>query len=496
MSLWLIHSVSLPGRTVDLRTYIYDAAFQMFQEKPLTGYGLFTFGRGLMRLASTPPDTPHNSAHNLPLNVAAELGLIGLLALLVTVVWLVRAMWRNWRAASGSPRILLAGAIAASAGLAVDHLLDYPTTLTPVVAVVAILTLVLATAPVIPRPVTPIWGRIQTVLLAGIGAALLVVGLWNTAVYADYVSVLRDSTQSSDPLDVAQRLQPVIDADPTMPIYSLYQGYFFGLAANGGDMAAALQSAKAYRRFCDLEPDYAPAWANLGALYWQLGQQQDAIDAMARAAKLAPLAWNLQYNLGMYYEATGALDDARRLYWKVLEVNPNASLFAEWQQTELRRSLASENTGYSLQARVVILLNAGKTDEARHVWEQLPADQSDLAYNQIIGEILALAAGDRAAAAEQLALAEKGTPDSPYDPWLHLGLAYLARFDGDQAKMRKELEAVQSWLLAASSEIDDRISAIAYAQFWSVGLRQYYLPQVYAPSADPALVSLLERATP
>jgi putative inorganic carbon (HCO3(-)) transporter len=496
MSLWLIHSLSMPGRTVDLRTYIYDAAFQMFQKKPLTGYGLFTFGRGLTKLASTPPYTPHNSAHNLPLNVAAELGLFGLLALLVTAVLVVWAMWRNWRTSGGSQRILLSGAIAASTGLAVDHLLDYPTTLTPVVAIVAILTLVLATAPLTPRPVMPIRGRIQTVLLAGVCAALLVVGFWNTGIYADYVSVLRDSAQGSDPLGVARRLQQVIDADPDMPIYSLYQGYFFGLAANGGDMTAAREGVTAYRRFCDLEPYYAPAWADLGALYWQLGQQKEAIGAMEKAAKLAPLAWNLQYVLGTYYEATGAMEDASRSYRDALNTYPDASLYAEWQQTGFRRGLARENAGYSIQARVVQLLNAGKANEARQLWEALPPGESGLASNRIISGILALDAGDRQAAVDQLALAEKATPDAPNDPWIHLGTAYLARFDGNKAGAQNELDAIQNSLLAGSGGIDDRISAIAYAQFWSVGLRQYFLPQVFAPPTDAVFMSLLEHAAP
>ncbi len=496
MSVWLIHSLSVPGRTVDLRTYIYDAAFQMFREKPLTGYGLFTFGRGLMRLASTPPYSPHNSAHNLPLNVAAELGLFGLLALLVTTALLMWTMWRNWRTSGGSQRILLSGAIAASAGLAIDHLLDYPTTLTPVVAVVAILTLVLATVPTIPRSVAPFRGRLQTALFAGISAVLLPIGFLNTVMYSDYVSALHYSTQSSDPLDVARRLQQVIDEDPVMPISYLYQGYFFGLAANGGDMTAAQEGTRAYRRFCDLEPYYAPAWADLGVLYWQLGQQKDAIGAMEKAAKLAPLAWNLQYVLGTYYEVTGALDDARRSYLDALTNYPDASLYAEWQQTEFRRGLARENTGYSIQARVVMLLDAGKTNEARQLWEELPAGQSDLASNRIIGGILALGAGDRKAGVEQLALAEKATPDAPNDPWVHLGTAYLARFDGDKVGAQNELEAMQNSLLAGSGGIDDRISAIAYAQFWSVGLRQYFLPQVFAPPTDAVFMSLLEHAAP
>src|SRR5262249_50809153 len=81
IGLLFVKSFGLGERSTTLRTDIYAAAWRMFSEKPLTGYGLFTFGRGLARAQSMPPSEPHSHAHDAPLNIAAETGLIGLAAL-------------------------------------------------------------------------------------------------------------------------------------------------------------------------------------------------------------------------------------------------------------------------------------------------------------------------------------------------------------------------------------------------------------------------------
>ena len=65
-------SFGIAGRTLELRTWIYDTAIQLFDERPLTGHGLFTFGAGLSRLNSLPPLEPHSHAHDVILHVAAE----------------------------------------------------------------------------------------------------------------------------------------------------------------------------------------------------------------------------------------------------------------------------------------------------------------------------------------------------------------------------------------------------------------------------------------
>jgi tetratricopeptide (TPR) repeat protein len=82
----------------------------------------------------------------------------------------------------------------------------------------------------------------------------------------------------------------------------MQQAFLYGMAASGGDADAAQKAIAAYRRFLEMEPYHAASWANLGALYWQLDQEAEAIAAMKRAVELAPHSWQLAFNLGDFAE--------------------------------------------------------------------------------------------------------------------------------------------------------------------------------------------------
>lgn len=196
-AIFFLGSFSVGGRTLDLRTFIYDTALTMFAEKPLAGHGLFTFGGGLARLNSTPPTEPHSHAHSIPLQVAAELGIVGLAALALTLWGIYRGIRTNLSsletdgvsvgAHSRAPlqsgtsqsisqpddvgarralplhnpstkdqleRLTLISATAVFVSFGVHHLLDLPA-MSPAVMGMALVALVVAVAPVTPQPVEP-----------------------------------------------------------------------------------------------------------------------------------------------------------------------------------------------------------------------------------------------------------------------------------------------------------------------------------------------------
>src|SRR6185503_5108474 len=107
-SVIFIRSFSDRGREAGLRVDIYTAAIELFKEKPLTGQGLFTFGRGLVRVPGIHPDKPHSHAHDAPLHIAAELGVFGLVALAVTLFVGYRTMQANWQVSTPRERLVLA----------------------------------------------------------------------------------------------------------------------------------------------------------------------------------------------------------------------------------------------------------------------------------------------------------------------------------------------------------------------------------------------------
>ncbi len=260
----------IAGRTVELRTWIYDTAIQLFAERPLTGHGLFTFGAGLSRLNSLPPMEPHSHAHNIVLNVAAETGIVGVSALILTCVLALRALRRPT-----DPITIMAAA--AFAGFAAHQVVDLPAML-PAIALVALFALALALPAGEALVGKALAGkalaraRWQPLLMAAGAVVLVAGGLWDGVNYNAYVTALSDAAVNGDYHAAADHLQPLIDADPGLAVYPQQQGMLFGLAAAAGDAQAAQAGVDAFRRYLSLEPDYASGWANLAALYEGLGE--------------------------------------------------------------------------------------------------------------------------------------------------------------------------------------------------------------------------------
>jgi putative inorganic carbon (HCO3(-)) transporter len=148
-----------PGRTV-----IYEDAFNRFLSAPLTGHGLFTYK---IYVPEPVELRMHIHAHNIFLQIAVELGLIGLVALVVSMYLAARSAWLNWREARGPDAWVMVGVIGALVGFTVHQLLDFPV-LMPCIAIMLVVCLVIATTGVSPQPVKarPAWQLTAIVLLA------------------------------------------------------------------------------------------------------------------------------------------------------------------------------------------------------------------------------------------------------------------------------------------------------------------------------------------
>ncbi len=296
-----IQSFTIGGRSTDLRLPIYQSAIEQFGASPLFGNGLFTFGRGLIADWSMPPNQPHAHAHDIPLNIAAELGLVGLAALGATLYLIYRRLRDNIQAAIFlSSQITLFASIAAVVGFGVHHLVDMPAMM-PAIALTGLLALVLATAPTEPQPVTLRVRRVGHIGALGVlWLGLIVTGLWSSSLYRQYIGVLQDAVNEGDYVEAARRLQPIIDADPSLAILHMEQGFLFGMAAADHDVEAMRAGIAAYARFLELEPSHAVSWVNVAALHWQRGDRDTAVFAMSRAVVLAPDEPLFQRNLQAY----------------------------------------------------------------------------------------------------------------------------------------------------------------------------------------------------
>jgi putative inorganic carbon (hco3(-)) transporter len=478
ITILFVRSFSLGGRQLDLRTYIYDAAIRMFTEKPITGHGLFSFGKGLLRLTSTPPHQIHNQAHSAPLNIAAEMGLFGLLALVATIGVSIHAMRKNWFTTSGKERQLLIGPIGAVTGLAINHLTDIPS-IVPAIFLAGLAVLAVTVAPEKASAVSHRNASVRLILLVGLWALILGAGFWSNSVYSGYIASMEYGYATRDYEGAARRIQAATDGDPRLAIYHLTQGYFLAKAAHAGRVDLLPASLAAYQRFTALEPHYALAWANMSALYWQSGQQQEAIQVMEQALALAPQSWEIAANLGAYREAIGDRNGARQAYTIAIQNNADAASLPEWQATPLRLEFVNISVIERIPYRAAVLINSGAFRQAQETWAaSSPAERQDSTGHLIA---LALAVQSRDAPNARIALdaIQALELDSKASVSLHLGNAYFAYLNGDNKTVRQELRVVDELLASASLwRINDALAGIGRIQYFCIGPSEYLLPQL------------------
>ena len=294
----IVHSFTLRERSADLRAEIWRSALSQFSDAPFTGQSLFSFGRNNGRYLSMPPAQSYAHAHNLPLNVAAEMGILGLSALGATVALIAYRLHRVWHVKTGEDRLDWIFFVAPVVGFGVHHFFDV-TAMMPAVALLGIASLALACDPSHDRSVSSARsGMLCALGLTLLWICLLVVGFRNMQVKSRYIETLRLSVASNAYPNLGKLapqyrqaldwLDVLILSDPTMPVYHLQSAILWGLLAAGGEGGAIGEGIEAFERFLDLEPYHAISWANLAVLQWQSGDRSAAIRSMERARRLAP----------------------------------------------------------------------------------------------------------------------------------------------------------------------------------------------------------------
>ncbi|MEP7290964.1 MAG: O-antigen ligase family protein [Chloroflexota bacterium] len=475
----VVQSFGLGGRGLDLRAWIYETALHMIGERPLTGSGLFTFGAGLARLNSLPPFEPHSHAHNILLNVAAELGIVGVLALVLTAWVILRAALRLRH----TPDPIAVMGFAAFAGFAAHQMVDLPAMM-PALALFAFIALALFVLP--GAEVVRSRARWQPALVAALALLLTATGIWSALQYSSLVAALSDGIGRGDYRAAAERIEALSESDPALAIYPQQAGMLLGLAAADGDADAARAAVEQFRRYTRLEPSYASGWANLAAMYFANGDLTPAADAMRKAVDLAPQSGSLVYRYGVYSEAANDALNARAAYTHLLALNPDAPILPDWDQSPLRREVASGDRTLSPYARAILLLESGDLSDARALWSE-GGYVGDYSNVHVVQMIFALADGNHALAEAELQAASRAAADRSARAWVYLGAALLdpANFDAQIASARLALEVAPT---AIDWELGQNIN---YIQYLSLAIPRQFLPQVGYIIDDTALLRLL-----
>jgi len=280
-----INSFSIGGRTLDLRTFLWQSALSQFAEQPITGNGLFTYGHHLPRFTSIPVQQPHSHAHGIPFTVIAEMGILGMIALGISVVVILRMMWQNWQVNENRP--LFIATIAGTWGYGVHHLFD-TTAMLPVIALLGIVMLTVTVTPIEAKPMLATWRQRGHPFGMGIlWASLLIIGMWQANLHQTYLMIVREALTEDSWTEMGESLTPLIESDPDQAVFWVMQGYAYGRASITDDNTLPL-AIQAYERYLELEPYHAPNWANLASLYWQDGDIERAQASIGEAVRLAP----------------------------------------------------------------------------------------------------------------------------------------------------------------------------------------------------------------
>jgi tetratricopeptide (TPR) repeat protein len=485
-----------PRRETGARVAYYEIAWQEFTHHPLTGTGPFTFGLSLLQHRSIPPDQPQAHAHDLALNVAAEMGLPGLIALAATIILVARHGRRALRSAGDSAAWAHTAACGASfVALGAHSLVDMPMMFP---AVVLLMLGILAAGIVQPskaqiearqgRPEQ----RIRQILPLALWSAVVATGWWSARVYAEYVRgerLLLDGAYQRG----GDVLSGVARTDPNLALYDAEYAYACGLAAFHGNVVCLPRGIDSYRRALALETPHADWWANLAALHWQAGQGDRAVEAMRQATRYAPDAPDLWLNLGAYYEAQGSVELARQVYRHVLELDARWGYSGFWSQTALRRGLLAayplEPTPY-MQAEA--LWRAGQPRSALAVLEAtIDHDPTQPGPYVNIARLL-VAAGELDRARDYLDAARVLVHTDHDRAWIEVVEAELALWRGDQAGWAAHRQKARDLLWPDATGYPLVYGRdVALFQFLRLRVRGALLPSLVVLSPDPILVELL-----
>jgi tetratricopeptide (TPR) repeat protein/O-antigen ligase len=343
---WLVRTFDRSHST-QFRFTLWEAALTTFREHPLTGAGPYNFGRSLLQ--RNDPDLPRRqimTAHNIYLNTAAELGLLGL----AVGGWLLLAAGRAWltrwhRVSDSRERVQVAAAGAALAGLAAHSLVDTfaatPNVL-PMLAIAAFALIDSSVAPIrqpvvtrrpLPRAQATNYRLPSPTLLALLALVLYAAGLaWLDVGQFHFQRSIRLAARGNltDAIAAAEQSHQL---DPAMPLYTFQLAYLQGRMTTRPEAPAT--AATLYQAGLAAEPVDGRQTANLAAVLWQIGDRQAAINALARTVALEPdPLWLV--NLGYLYQQIGDTEHAIEAYGQALALSPGLAGSEFWQAEKER----------------------------------------------------------------------------------------------------------------------------------------------------------------
>ena len=333
--LWFSRTFRGRQGSTEFRFTLWKVGLTLFAERPVTGVGPFNFGRGLLLLNDPAlPRAQIATPHNVYLDTAAEMGLLGLAAGAGLLLCLGRGWLRRWQGAKSSPqeRLLLASAGAALAGFAAQNLVD--TFLAWPVLIPALALAAYCLTDDSPAPARVSGWPLKTLGALGALAAYGVALAWLGRADAHFEASV-SAAQRGQMTVAIQEAQQAVTLDPRWPLYLFQLAYVEGRSPQTDVLA---DSARHYQQGLNFEPVDGIQTANLAAVLWQQGARAEAIAELERAAQVEPNPFYLA-NLGYFLEAEGRSAEAAEAYARLLLQWPSLAGSPYWQAEAQRAGL-------------------------------------------------------------------------------------------------------------------------------------------------------------
>lgn len=341
--LWLFRESGTP------RLDVMGAGAEMVQDYPLLGAGPGTYGLLYPEYSGKYPNHAFHS-HNGFLQTAVDLGVPGVLAMLLLAGTLAWLLLRALRTAEGETRLSVIAASGAFAGFATFSLFDAPNMfkgpLVTLACLGAIATLAARDAPA-PPEATPAaldgrWLRAaQLVARAAVPVALaaLLVG-WGRVDVAHYeYSNARENANAGNLAEAVRDAQRAVDLDPSFAVYRLELGTILGQAyLKGGQPELLADAERQLERAVELEPRSAVGYTNLALLYAQAGDRERTLAAAQEALRYANSDAAVMFAAGSALEATNWGDEAVDAYARSLFLDAGLADSPFWEETAFRRT--------------------------------------------------------------------------------------------------------------------------------------------------------------
>lgn len=414
------------------RFQLWNSAWQIGLTHPISGAGPYSFGRAMRAFRDPTVVGDHFiSSHDIPLQVFAETGLLGVMALAWLLGVAAMLVWRRWRSADGAERIRIAGIAAALAGFSAqnlgDTLVNIPVLL-PWLAMGAYLV-----APQVAHPAAQP-GKMrcaaQTVVTGLVCLSIVGWGISDVAQY--HFARSARLAQGRDWQNALAEIDRAIAIDPSMGYYAAQRAQILGEMAST-DSASIKPAQEAYETALRFENSYALMRANHAVILSQGGDLPAALAEANTAVALQPDDPHYLLLAADFNEQVGKPADATSLYQKALLADPAWIDSGYWDKTDVRQA-----------ARDTFIKSAGVNGSVVQLAQLEPecwVDQSNggpstAAAQPVCRGEIALVLGGKPA--EALPLLDKAVAASAFSPVGYLWRAEAQRQLGDISAAEKD----------------------------------------------------------